>query len=70
MECGRSTKKQILFILTFFQCQLFSDWPLIYLNVMTALLIGQPITKEVNGSRVTSETSEMQVDNHTSDKGT
>ena len=40
------------------------------LNVMTALLIGQPITKEVKGSSVTSETSEMQLDNHTSDRGT
>merc|ERR1719220_2544327 len=37
---------------------------------MTALVIGQPITNEVAVSRVTSETSEMQVESQTSDRGT
>jgi hypothetical protein len=37
---------------------------------MTALVMGQPMTKEVVGSSVTSDTSEMQVDSQTSDKGT
>lgn len=36
---------------------------------MTALVIGHPITNEVVGSKVTSETSEMHVDNQISDKG-
>ena len=35
----------------------------------TAFVIGQPMTNEVVGSRVTSDTSEMQSDSHTSDKG-
>jgi hypothetical protein len=37
---------------------------------MTALVMGHPMTKEVVGSSVTSDTSEMQVDSQTSDKGT
>ena len=41
-----------------------------YLKVITALLIGHPITKEVVWSRVTSETSEMQSESQTSDSGT
>ena len=41
-----------------------------YLKVITALLMGQPITKEVLVSRVTSDTSEIQVESHTSDRGT
>lgn len=41
-----------------------------YLKVMTALLMGQPRTKEVAESSVTSDTSVQQVDSHTSDKGT
>ena len=43
---------------------------MIHLKVMTALLIGQPITNDVKGSRVTSDTSEIQFDNQTSDRGT
>ena len=38
-----------------------------HLKVRTALLMGQPMTKEVVGSRVTSDTSEMQVDTQTSE---
>ena len=38
--------------------------------MITALLIGHPITKDVVGSRVTSETSEMQLESQTSDNGT
>ena len=41
-----------------------------YLKVMTALLMGQPMTKEVVGSNVTSDTSAMHVDNQTSLRGT
>lgn len=41
-----------------------------HLKVRTALLMGQPMTKEVVGSRVTSDTSEMQVDTQTSERGT
>ena len=41
-----------------------------YLKVITALLIGHPITKDVVGSRVTSETSEMQLESQTSERGT
>ena len=41
-----------------------------HLKVITALLIGHPMTKEVAGSRVTSDTSEMQVESHTSERGT
>ena len=41
-----------------------------YLKVRTAFVIGQPITNEQVGSRVTSETSEIQSDSHTSDRGT
>ena len=39
---------------------------------MTALVMGHPITKEVEGSKVISDTSEMEAegDNQTSDKGT
>ena len=37
---------------------------------MTALLMGQPRTKEVAESSVTSDTSAQQVDSHTSDRGT
>ena len=49
--------------------KLFATSPT-YLKVMTALLMGQPMTKEVAVSRVTSDTSEMQVESHTSDRGT
>ena len=41
-----------------------------YLKVITALFIGHPMTKEVAGSRVTSDTSEMHVDSQTSERGT
>ena len=41
-----------------------------YLKVITALFIGHPMTKEVAGSRVTSDTSEMQVESQTSERGT
>jgi len=37
---------------------------------MTALVIGQPITNDLAWSRVTSDTSEMQVESHRSDRGT
>ena len=37
---------------------------------MTALLMGQPMTKEVAVSRVTSLMSGMQVDSQTSERGT
>ena len=43
---------------------------ILYLKVSTAFVIGQPITKDVVGSKVTSQTSEIQSDNHTSDRGT
>ena len=42
----------------------------VYLKVMTALVMGQPITKDFDWSKVTSDTSEMQVDSHRSDRGT
>ena len=32
--------------------------------------MGQPMTNEVEESRVTSDTSEIHVDSHTSDRGT
>ena len=41
-----------------------------YLKVKTALVIGQPTTKEVVESRVTSDTSGIQVDIQTSHRGT
>jgi hypothetical protein len=41
-----------------------------HLNVIAALVIGHPITKDLVESRVTSETSLMQVDSQRSDKGT
>ena len=42
----------------------------VYLKVMTALVMGQPMTKDFDWSKVTSDTSEMQVDSHRSDRGT
>ena len=42
----------------------------LYLKVMTALLIGHPMTKDVVGSSVTSDTSEIQLESQTSDRGT
>ena len=41
-----------------------------HLKVITALLIGHPITKEVAESSVTSDTSEMHVESQTSERGT
>ena len=41
-----------------------------HLKVITALLIGHPMTKEVAGSRVTSDTSEIHVETQTSERGT
>ena len=41
-----------------------------HLKVITALLIGHPMTKEVAESRVTSDTSEMHVESQTSERGT
>ena len=41
----------------------------VYLKVMTALVMGQPMTKDFDWSKVTSDTSEMQVDSHRSDRG-
>ena len=38
--------------------------------MITALLMGHPMTKDVVGSRVTSDTSEMQFESQTSDSGT
>ena len=40
-----------------------------YLNVITTLVMGQPMTKETEPSRVTSETSETHVDSQMSDSG-
>ena len=40
-----------------------------YLNVMTTLVMGQPMTNETEPSRVTSETSETHVDSQMSDRG-
>ena len=41
-----------------------------HLKVITALLIGHPMTKEVAESSVTSDTSEMHVESQTSERGT
>ena len=41
-----------------------------HLKVITALLIGHPMTKEVAGSRVTSDTSAIHVETQTSESGT
>lgn len=40
-----------------------------YLNVITTLVMGQPMTNETEPSRVTSETSETHVDSQMSDRG-
>ncbi len=42
----------------------------IYLKVRTAFVIGQPMTNEHVGSSVTSETSLMQSESQTSERGT